>query len=215
MAVITYAGIQTLAQIYLRSDSSDISGNLSLWANLVQLKVAQAARWQFMLASDSLSLTVGAGSGPYTLSQTLVFPAKPGTGYPALEEGRWDQRYLYTAMAAGPPKIFVLVPGQPTQVLIYPAPDQSYTLTFPYYAMPATLSDTSYLVVNFPMILVAGIVWEGMFYLGAIQDLQLWVPRFSMELKALATSNLDAAEAAAFAQTIYTMPQVPQGAAGA
>ena len=205
MAVMTFAQVTALSQIYLRSDSADISTNLTLWANLVQLKVAQAARWQFMLTSDTLNLATG-NSGPYTLSQTLVFPAKPGTGYPALEEAKWDQRYLYTAMAQGAPKLFSLVPGQPTQVLIFPAPDQSYALNFPYYAMPGTLSDSSYLVQFFPMILVGGIVMEGMFYLGAIQDLQTWVPRFSMEMRALAVANLSAAEAAAFEQQLYSIP---------
>jgi len=212
MAVMTFTQVTALAQIYLRSDSTDITSNLSLWANLVQLKVAQAARWQFMLASDTLNLTIG-NSGPYTLTQTLVFPAKPGTGYPPLEEAKWDQRYLYTAMAQGPPKLFALVPGQPTQVLIFPAPDQAYSLQFPYYAMPGTLTDASYLVQFFPMILVGGIVMEGMFYLGAIQDLQTWVPRFSMEMRALATANLSASEAAAFEQQLYTL-HATQGAQG-
>jgi len=217
MPNLTDVQIQNLAQVYLRSDSPDITSNLNTWLNIVQLKVCQAARWQFLLKSDSVALTVGTGVGPYTLTAAMIYPAKPGRGYPALEEGKWDQTYMYAAMAAGPPKVFVAVPGQPTQVLFYPTPDQAYTVTFPYYTLLADLpgtGSTNFLSQYFPMVLVRGIVIEGLIYLGALQDLQVQIPLFAQEMKALAEKNLSAEEAAAFEQRIYLAPTVSGAARG-
>lgn len=206
-----------LAQVYLRSDSPDVTANLLTWLNLVQLKVCQAARWQFLLTSDALSLTVALGAGPYTLTKALIYPAKAGRIYPSFEEGQWDQTYMYTAMAAGPPKIFVPVPGQPTQVLFYPVPDITYAVTFPYYTLLADFTGSgasNFLSTYFPMVLVRGIVIEGFIYLGALQDLQVQIPLFSEEMKMLAEKNLSTEEAAAFEQRIYRMDAMTFGPGG-
>lgn len=214
---LTDQQIQQQVQLFLRSDSSDITGNVQTWINLSQQKVCLAARWQFMLVSDTLSITTGAGNGPYSLTRIMAFPAKPGVNniYPSLEEGRWDQQFIYQAMAAGAPKIFIPNPSsQPGSVLIYPTPDQSYTVQFPYYSPLVNLpfnGSQNYLSQLFPDVLISGGVLEGLMYLGANQDFQSWIQRFGLAMAQLAKVNLTAAEASAFEQAIYTPQMAPPG----
>jgi hypothetical protein len=205
MPGLTDSAISSLAQVYLRSDSPDVTANIQTWINLTQLKVCTAARWRFTLVKDTLSVTIATGSGPYTLSKNMVFPARVTSSYPGLDAVPFDQTQLYSNMAPGAPKGFTPVPGVLTQVNIYPAPDATYSIPFAYHSPLADLPFTgtqNYLCIVFPMILVAGACMEGFFYLGAQADIQQWRERLYTELNLLAMADLEGIEAATFSQTI-------------
>jgi hypothetical protein len=194
-----------MAQVYLRSDSPDVTANIQSWINLTQLKVCTAARWRFTLVKDTISVTVALANGPYTLTKNMVFPARVTSSYPGLDAVPFDQTQLYLNMAAGPPKGFTPVPGVLTQVNIYPTPDATYSLPFAYHSPLADLPFTgtqNYLCIVFPMILVAGACMEGFFYLGSQADIQQWKDRLYTELNLLAAADLESIEAATFSQTI-------------
>jgi hypothetical protein len=205
MPGLTDSQVSALAQVYLRSDSPDVTANINTWINLTQLKICTSARWRFTLIKDSLSVTTAIGNGPYTLTKNMIFPARVTSSYPGLDAVPFDQTQLYLSMAAGPPKGFTPVPGVLTQVNFYPTPDATYTIPFTYHSPLADLpftGTTNYLTNVFPMILVAGACMEGFFYLGSQSDIQQWRDRLFTELTMLAMADLEGIEAATFSQTI-------------
>jgi hypothetical protein len=203
---LTFSQITSLAQTYLRSDNTDITNNLSTWCQMAQVQICFEARWTWSLQKDVLSLTNAVGTGPYTLSAAMAFPARSALAYPALEELPWDQFTLYQAMAAGPPKVFSRVPGAPTQILVAPVPDTTYSLSFAYHKILPDLvnpGDTNYLTTYYPQILTAATVIEGFWYLGALQDLQAWLKRFRADMRRMAAKELDAADASTYTPRMF------------
>jgi hypothetical protein len=203
---LTFSQITTLAQTYLRSDNTDITTNLGTWCQMAQVQICFEARWSWSLQRDTLSIAPASGTGPYILTFPMAFPARSAISYPALEELPWDQFALYSSMAAGAPKVFTRVPGVPTQILVAPVPDTTYALPFSYHKILPDLvntGDTNYLTTYYPQVLVAATVIEGFWYLGALQDLRMWIERFRAEMRRMAAKELDAAEASTYTPRMF------------
>lgn len=189
--ITTYAGLSSAIQAFTESDESTFVGNIPNFVQNTERLVSNTVQLPAFKKASVLTATVGS---PYlTLPTDFLamqsLAAIDGTGQYNFLLNK-DINYIRECFpyptVKGLPSTYALY--SPTQFLVGPTPDASYSLELQYFSYPTSIvtAGTTWLSTNFPNVLLYGSLVEAYTYLKGENDLlQTYQNKFQEALSAL------------------------------
>lgn len=169
---MTFSDIVTEVQDALARNDAAVTGKIPGWVNRRQDVAALRHDFAFMRVLATASTVAGQKlyGFPSDFKRHLRFYLQTATAYirlPVRNEADMLATFSPTTTNAQPQNVTVET-GSATFKL-WPTPDAVYTLKLSYFSLPADLSgtQTNWLTVYAPTVLVAGATAEGLWFLGA------------------------------------------------
>jgi hypothetical protein len=201
---MTFADITAEVQGALARTDSEVTTLVPGWVNRRQREAAKRHNFAFMRTTGAAIPTVVDQQSyalPADFKDALVFYLLTSSAYVPLEvRGTLEMLRRFSPTDGGEPAFLTLEPGTGTVQVWPPKPDAVYAIIPVYFAWPADLAgtQTNWLTINAPKMLVAGGVAEGLAYLGSDEEAAVWDQRFWAEWKAAKDHDLGRALASAF-----------------
>lgn len=189
----TFLQIKTEIQDTLARTDATVTGKIGGWVNRRQRLAANRHNFLFLRNQDSRATVVD--TQEYTLpanfKDDIQFFIQKTTEYVPLEiRSLVEMLRLYSPDTKGEPRYITFEFTEKDFRVWPPKPDAVYTINIVYYRWPPDLSDngdTNWFTDNADVMLVAGAVADGLWFLGAEQDAGPWEQRYEAEFQRVKT----------------------------
>jgi hypothetical protein len=191
--------------------SGQLDANLDEWTNMRLRELYRLQRWSWLQQQEQVAVTAGAQL--YTLSSPAIYAVS------FVLDGRWlrevpeGQALAFYGTASGTPRAFSTVPTGATewsQFKLWPTPAANGTLVVTVTRPLADLAldtDSNFLTLHHPFLVVAAGVSLGMRYLREYEMAERWEAIYQGEVEKLVHNEFQRQRAAAQHE-----PVVPFGA---
>lgn len=181
---MTFTEITTEVQEALARTDTAVTTKIATWVNRRQRMAASRHNFSFMRTLGAAMPTV-VNQQAYTLptdykDDHAFYILKTDSHIPLEIGATLSALVRYSPADTGEPEFITVDPGTTTFKVWPPKPNAVYSILPLYFAWPADLSgaQTNWFTDNFPGMLIAGGVAEGLDFLGASEDTPKWEQRF-------------------------------------
>lgn len=187
--MVAYTDLLLQIQQEAENYETTFVSNIPAFVRRAEVRIFHEARLQAYQTSGTMTLTAGsqfaAWPAGFVVCDHIIIPTPTGTD--VLDEK--DNSYLpvaFPATTAGRPRIWAMESA--TQVKVAPVPDQNYTVTVVYYAIPESIvtAGTTWIGDNFETLLFYSCMIEAYIFMkGEADIMQMYLTAYQAEAEKL------------------------------
>ena len=182
MALANYTDL--LASVAGWSNRTDLTAIIPDFVALAEARIARNLRLRRQVTNAAISTVAGTQSvslpeGFLEIENIGLSSASPQSVLSVVTPEILDRMYPAT-FNAGQPVVYALLGDT---IRLGPTPDSVYTVSVDYYKRwdALAVTDTNWLLTNYPMVYLAGAMTEASLYLQDTDKVALWDARFRAE----------------------------------
>ena len=186
MALANYTDL--LASVAGWANRTDLTTIIPDFVALAEARIARDLRLRRQVTNAAISTVAATQSialptGFLEIENIGLSSASPQSVLSVVTPEILDRMYPPT-FNAGQPAVYALLGDT---ILLGPTPDSVYTVSVDYYKRwdALTVTDTNWLLTNFPMVYLAGAMTEASLYLQDTDKVALWDARYRAEVSTL------------------------------
>ena len=186
MALANYTDL--LASVAGWANRTDLTAIIPDFVALAEARIARDLRLRRQVTNAAISTVAATQSialptGFLEIENIGLSSASPQAVLSVVTPEILDRMYPPT-FNAGQPVVYALLGDT---ILLGPTPDAVYTVSVDYYKRwdALTVTDTNWLLTNYPMVYLAGAMTEASLYLQDTDKVALWDARYRAEVSTL------------------------------
>ena len=186
MALANYTDL--LASVAGWANRTDLTTIIPDFVALAEARIARDLRLRRQVTNAAISTVAATQSialptGFLEIENIGLSSASPQAVLSVVTPEILDRMYPPT-FNAGQPVVYALLGDT---ILLGPTPDSVYTVSVDYYKLwdALTVTDTNWLLTNYPMVYLAGAMTEASLYLQDTDKVALWDARYRAEVGTL------------------------------